>query len=77
MKTIKHFRQHIETGDIYAIKQRSDGKLIGSCGPLVEDDLKDLDSYKYSAKQNNRVQEHLDKLILWFPDNRHRKYLKR
>jgi len=69
MKTIKHFRQHIETGEIYAIKQRSDGRLIGSCGPLVEDELKDLDSYNYSKKQNNQVQENIDRLILWFPDN--------
>ncbi len=69
MKTIKHFRQHVETGDIYAIEQRSDGRLVGSCGPLVEDNLKDLDSYDYSNEQNNLVQENIDRLILWFPDN--------
>lgn len=48
MEKIKHFRQDVETGDIYAIEQWSDGTLVGSCGPLVEDDLKDLDSYEYS-----------------------------
>ncbi|MHC4596919.1 MAG: hypothetical protein ACYS19_18475 [Planctomycetota bacterium] len=69
METIKHFRQHVETGDIYAIEQWLDGRLVGCCGPLVEDNLKDLDSYDYSNEQNDLVQEHLDRLILWFPDN--------
>ena len=67
MKTIKHFRLHVKTCDIYAIKQWSDGRLVGSCGPLAEDDLKDLDSYDYSDEQNDWVQENIDRLILWFP----------
>jgi len=67
MKTIKHFRLHIETCDIYAIEQWSDGRLVGSCGPLAEDDLKDLNSYGYSDEQNNWVQENINRLILWFP----------
>ena len=67
MKTIKHFRLHVETCDIYAIEQWSDGRLVGSCGPLAEDDLKDLNSYGYSDEQNNWVQENIDRLILWFP----------
>jgi membrane protein involved in colicin uptake len=67
MKTIKHFRLHIETGDIYAIEQRADASLVGSCGPLVEKNLKDLNSYGYSDEQNNWVQENIDRLILWFP----------
>ena len=66
-KTIKHFRLHVETCDIYAIEQWSDGRLVGSCGPLAEDDLKDLNSYGYSDEQNNWVQENIDRLILWFP----------
>jgi len=67
MKTIKHFRLHIETCDVYAIEQRADASLVGSCGPLAEDDLKDLDSYDYSDEQNKWVQENIDRLILWFP----------
>ena len=66
-RTIKHFRLHIETCDIYAIEQRADASLVGSCGPLAEDALKDLNSYDYSNKQNDWVQKNLDKLILWFP----------
>jgi len=67
VKTIKHFRLHIETCDVYAIEQRADASLVGSCGPLAEDDLKDLDSYDYSDEQNKWVQENIDRLILWFP----------
>ena len=67
MKTIKHFRLHIETGDIYAIEQRADASLVGSCGPLVENDLKDLDSYDYSNEKNKWVQKNLNRLILWLP----------
>jgi len=67
MKTIKHFRLHIDTCDIYAIEQRADATLVGSCGPLAEDNLQDLDSYEYSDKQNAWIQKNLNKLILWFP----------
>jgi len=67
IKTIKHFRLHIDTCDIYAIEQRTDATLVGSCGPLAEDDLKDLNSYHYTDKQNAWIQNNLNKLILWFP----------
>jgi len=67
MKTIKHFRLHIDTCDIYAIEQRADATLVGSCGPLAENALEDLNSYDYSDKQNAWVQKNLNKLILWFP----------
>ena len=67
MKTIKHFRLHIETCDIYAIEQRADATLVGSCGPLAENALEHLESYDYSDKQNAWVQNNLNKLILWFP----------
>jgi hypothetical protein len=67
MRTIKHFRLHIETCDIYAIEQRADASLVGSCGPLAEDSLEDLNSYDYSDKQNDWVQKNFNRLILWFP----------
>jgi hypothetical protein len=67
MKTIKHFRLHIDTCDIYAIEQRTDATLVGSCGPLAENALEDLNSYDYSDKQNAWVQKNFNKLILWFP----------
>jgi len=67
MKTIKHFSVHVETGDIYAIERSSDARLVGSCGPLAENNLKDLNSYNYSDKQNNWIQKNSDRLILRFP----------
>lgn len=73
MKTIKNFRLHIETCDIYALEQQLDAKLVGSCGPLVEDDLKNLNSYKYSDDKNDWVKKNRKRLILWFPDKKRRR----
>ncbi|HUU17320.1 MAG TPA: hypothetical protein VMW72_09235 [Sedimentisphaerales bacterium] len=67
MKTIKHFSVHVETGDIYAMEQSSDARLVGSCGPLAENNLKDLNSYDYSDEQNGWIKKNSDRLILWFP----------
>jgi hypothetical protein len=67
METIKHFSVHVETGDIYAIEQSSDAGLVGSCGPLAENNLKDLSSYNYSNEQNGWIQRNRKRLILWFP----------
>jgi len=67
METIKYFSVHVETGDIYAIEQSPDAKLVGSCGPLAENNLKDLNSYNYSNEQNGWIQRNRKRLILWFP----------
>jgi len=74
MKTIKNFRLDVETCDIYAIEQSPDASIIGSCGPLAEDGLEDLDSYDYSDEQNGWVQKNSNRLILWFPGDKCRKY---
>ena len=57
----------IAPGDIYAIEQLPDAKLVGSCGPLLENDLRDLNSYNYSNEHNGWIQRNRKKLILWFP----------
>jgi len=67
METIKHFSVHVETGDIYAMEQSLDARLVGICGPLAENNLKDLNSYNYSNVQNGWVQRNRKQLILWFP----------
>jgi len=67
MKTIKHFSVHVETGDIYAIEQSLDARLVGSSGPLAENNLRDLNSYKYSDEQNGWIRRNRKRLILWFP----------
>lgn len=51
MKTAdKGFWEHIETGQIYAVKSTPFGEVIGADGPLDPNDLRDLDSYKYGRK---------------------------
>ena len=72
MRKIKNFRLHIETCDIYAVEQWDDAELIGCCGPLVEDDLKDLNSYDYSDEKNEWLKENNKRLILWFPSKKKR-----
>ncbi len=67
METIKHFSVHVETGDIYAIEQLLDARLLGSCGPLAENNLKNLNRYNYSEEQNNWIRRNWKRLILWFP----------
>lgn len=44
-----------------------DASLVGSFGPLAEDNLKDLNSYDYSYEQNDWIQKNSNRLILWFP----------
>jgi hypothetical protein len=64
IQTYKQFYQHVETESVYAIEHRWDGTLIGSCGPLPEDDLKDADSYDYATELNAWLETQNDKLIL-------------
>jgi hypothetical protein len=64
MQTYKQFYQHVETESVYAIERRLDGTLIGSCGPLPEDDLKPHDSYDYTTELNAWLETQNDKLIL-------------
>ncbi|MCI0498293.1 MAG: hypothetical protein L0Y36_01240 [Planctomycetales bacterium] len=46
----KGFWQHIETGQIYAVKSTPFGEVIGADGPLDPANLRDLNSYKYGKK---------------------------
>jgi hypothetical protein len=74
-KVVKHFRMHIDTGDIYAIEQLPDIGMVGCCGPLAEDELKSLNSYEYSHRKNRWVRRNKDRLILWFPDRKCKKLM--
>jgi hypothetical protein len=46
----KGFWQHVETGQIYAVKSTPFGEVLGADGPLNPNDLRDLDSYNYGRK---------------------------
>ncbi|MHC4070392.1 MAG: hypothetical protein ACYSR8_12615 [Planctomycetota bacterium] len=64
MRTYRQFYQHIVTESVYAIERRLDGTLIGSCGPLLADDLRPPDSYKYTTEINDWLETQDDKLIM-------------
>ncbi len=63
-QTSKDFYEHGETGEIYAIERRRTGEIVGSAGPLPENDLKHLDSYDYTPERNDWLNDASDKLIL-------------
>lgn len=63
-KTSKSFYRHRDTGEVFAIERQWDGTLVGSCGPLTENDLKDLVSYEYTPERNDWLRDASDKLIL-------------
>ena len=63
-KTSRNFYRHSKTGEVFAIARQWDGTLVGSCGPLTENDLRDLDSYEYTPQRNNWLKDASDKLIL-------------
>lgn len=64
MQTTKNFYRHSDTGEIYAVEVRWNGEVVGSCGPLAENDLKDLNSYEYTSDKNEWLQEVNAKLLL-------------
>ena len=66
-QTAKNFYQHRDTGEIYAIERYWSGGIVGSAGPLPEDDLKDLDSYDYTPERNDWLKDASDKLTLLVP----------
>ncbi|MHC4439762.1 MAG: hypothetical protein ACYS3S_20590, partial [Planctomycetota bacterium] len=61
-QTSKDFYRDSETGDIFCIERRWDGVLLGSCGPLQEDNLKDLNDYECTDKNNLWIQDISDRL---------------
>ena len=63
----KNFFQHVASGDVFAVKVRWDGHILGAAGPLSPDALKDPDDYTYTDQLNDFLQERRDKLILTEP----------
>ena len=64
MQTTKNFYRHRDTGEIYAVEIQWNGEVVGSCGPLPENDLKDLNRYEYTSDKNEWLQEVNAKLLL-------------
>ena len=63
----KNFFHNVASGDVFAVKMRWDGHILGAAGPLSPDALKDPDDYTYTDQLNDFLQERRDKLILMEP----------
>lgn len=72
-KTSKDFYRHSYTRQVFAIMRRWDGTIVGSCGPLAEDDFdftdselraRNLASCEYTPDKNDWLNDASDKLIL-------------
>ena len=63
-KTSKDFYRHSDTGETYAVERKWSGGIVGSAGPLPENDLKDLDGYEYTPERNDWLNDASDKLVL-------------
>ena len=59
-----NFFQCISTGDVFAVKMRWNGEILGAAGPLSPDALKDLDDYIYTDQLIDFLQDRNGKLIL-------------
>jgi hypothetical protein len=60
----RNFYKDAETGDIFCIEKRWDRVVLGSCGPLPEDNLKDPADYECTDQNNLWIQEISGRLIL-------------
>ncbi len=57
--------QHLKTRNVYAVRRKWDGELIGSAGPFLNpDEIKNVDSIIVTADLNEWIQENGDELVL-------------
>ena len=62
-----NFFQCISTGEVFAVKVRCDGRILGAAGPLSPDALRSPDDYSYSDDLTEFLRDRSDKLILMAP----------
>ena len=62
-----NFFQCISTGEVFAVKMRWDGTILGAAGPLSADALRSPDDYQYGNDLTGFLQNRSDKLILMDP----------
>jgi len=56
--------RHRETGDIYAIRRKWNGELVGAAGPLTSEDIKDIKRILVSDELNEWIEANAKDLIL-------------
>lgn len=64
MHALNNLYRHRTTGDLYVIRRHSDGKLVGSAGPLPGDLIIKLESVPVTAENNMWIEENAEDLIL-------------
>jgi len=57
--------RHKETGEIYAIRRKWNGDLVGGAGPLSRDDFKDIKHILVSEELNDWIEANSRDLILY------------
>ena len=62
-----NFFQCISTGDVFAVKMRWNGDILGAAGPLSPDALRSPDQYTYTDELIDFISDRNDKLILMNP----------
>ncbi len=63
----RNFFQHVSSTDVFAVKMRWDGHILGAASPLSPDALKDPDDYTHKGQLNGFLWERHDKLVLTEP----------
>ncbi|MBW8015070.1 MAG: hypothetical protein FVQ82_02715 [Planctomycetes bacterium] len=57
--------RHRETGEIYAIRRKWNGELVGSAGPLTAEDFKDIKHILTTPDLNHWIEANAKDLILY------------
>ena len=60
----RNFYKDTETGDIFCIEKSWDGVVLGSCGPLQENNLKNPEDYECTLQNTLWLQDISDRLVL-------------
>lgn len=76
MNNTKLYR-HRQTNELYAIRRKGSGEVVGSAGPLDIDQIEDLEALAVTADNNQWIQENAQDLILVSPVERYEEELSR
>ena len=69
MNNTKLYR-HRQTNELYAIRHKGSGELVGSAGPLDKNQIDDLEALHVTGDNNAWIQENAHDLILVSPVER-------
>ncbi len=70
MNNTKLYR-HRQTNELYAIRRKGSGEIVGSAGPLDKNQIDDLEALPVTADNNAWIEENARDLILVSPLERY------